>query len=163
LTPSTNSDHASTFLSPAEALLLAENWEGLPGERQMVAAVLRWLTNARWLGSASWVAFELPWRGRRIDLLAINGNGRLSAFEFKLGGTRRVFEQAIYNSGSVHRSYVVSAAKPKPEYQEIARTQGLGVFVVNGNVELLQRPRLIEPSHENVRTLRDQVRQRLPA
>lgn len=127
----------------------------------MVAAVLRWLTNARWLGTASRVAFEVPWRGRRIDLVAISGNGGLSAFEFKLGGTRRVFEQAIYNSGSVHRSYVVSAGMPRPEYRELALAQGLGVFVVNGRVELLQRPRRHEPPADLVRSMRHQIRNRI--
>lgn len=154
---------SSSFLAPAEALREAERWEGHPGERQMVAAVLRWLTNARWLGTASWVAFEMPWRGRRIDLVTMNGNGGLSAFEFKLGGTRRVFEQAIYNSGAVHRSYVVSAGRPRLEYRELAQAQGLGVFVVNGKVELLQRPRLHEPPADLVRSMRHQVRNRLAA
>lgn len=159
--PPTRKASSSSFLAPAKALREAERWEGQPGERRMVAAVLRWLTNARWLGTASRVAFEVPWRGRRIDLVAINGNGGLSAFEFKLGGTRRVFEQAIYNSGSVHRSYVVSAGMPRPEYRELAQAQGLGVFVVNGRVELLQRPRLHEPPADLVRSMRHQIRNRI--
>jgi len=148
------------LLSVTDALAMAESWEGLTGERRMVASVLRWLADARWLGEASRVAFELPWRGRRIDLVTITGKGSLSTFEFKLGGTRRVFEQAIYNSCSAHRSYVVSAGRPRLSYQELARTQGLGVFVVNGRTELLQRPRVHHPQADLVRSLRQQVRSR---
>ena len=144
--------------SLSEALSVAEQWEHSPGERRMVAGLLRWLVGAGWLGSASRAAFEVPWRGRRIDLVTITGRGQLSAFEFKLGGTRRVFEQAIYNSGSAHRSYVVSGAHPRSAYRELARSQGLGIFVVNGKVELLQRPAAKQPQTELSRALRHQAR-----
>ena len=144
--------------SLSEALAVAEQWEHSPGERRMVAGLLRWLVAAGWLGSASRAAFEVPWRGRRIDLVTITGRGQLSAFEFKLGGTRRVFEQAIYNSGSAHRSYVVSGAHPRSDYRELARSQGLGIFVVNGRVELLQRPAAKKPQTELARALRHQAR-----
>ena len=88
----------------------------------------------------------------------MSGHGGLTTFEFKLGGTRRVFEQAIYNYGSAHRSYVVSSARPRPDYQELARTQGLGVLVVNGKVELVHRARAHEPHADLVRLMRRQVR-----
>jgi hypothetical protein len=140
--------------SVAEALLLAEEWEGLPGERRMVASVLRWLLNVRWLGSASRAVFEVPWRGRRIDLVTTNGKGHVSAFEFKMGGTQRVFEQAMYNSISAHRSFIVSAARPSAEYRSLARTHGLGLFVVNGKVDLLQRSALQTPDPRLMRELR---------
>jgi hypothetical protein len=146
--------------SVGEALCAAERWEGLPGERKMVAGLLRWLIGAGWLGSASRVVFEVPWRGRRIDLVTITGRGRLSTFEFKLGGTRRVFEQAIYNAVAAHRSYVVSGAQPGQSYRQLARAQGLGVFVVNGKVELLQRPVAKEPQTDLARALRRQARLR---
>ena len=105
-------------LSPSvrEALLIAEGWEALPGERRMVASVLRWLVQVRWLGSASSAAFEVPWRGRRIDLVTTTGKGYISTFEFKLGGTPWAFEQAMYNSISANRSFVVS---------ELARWPGI--------------------------------------
>jgi hypothetical protein len=145
-------------LSPlAEALAAAESWEELPGERQMVAALLRWLIAARWLGSASRVAFEVPWRGRRIDLVTVSGRGHLGAFEFKLGGTRRVFEQALYNAISTHRSNVVCGGRPSAKYHELARAQGLGVFLVNGTVQLLQRPLVNHPDSELARRLRRQA------
>ncbi len=155
--------HVWPLLSVDQALTEAEHWETMPGERRMVASVLRWLVKARWLGNASHVAFELPWRGRRIDLVIINGRGGLSTFEFKLGGTRRVFEQAIYNSCSAHRSYVVSGARPRKEYQELAQSQGLGIFTVNGKVDLIQRPQCRDPQTELVRLLRRQVRSRYQA
>jgi hypothetical protein len=143
-----------------QALALAERWEERPGERRMVAALLRWLVSARWIGSASRAAFEVPWRGRRIDLVTMTGRGQLSAFEFKLGGTRRVFEQAMYNSISAHRSWVVSGSRPSVEYLDLAREQGLGIFVVNGSVELVQRPLQRVPPPTLSRRLLEQARVR---
>ena len=134
-------------LSPSvlTAFAIAEEWKDLPGERRMVAGLLHWLVRARWIGSASRVAFEVPWRGRRIDLVTINGRGHLNAFEFKLGGTRRAFEQAIYNSASVHRSFIVSGARPTDANRGLAQEHGIGVFIVNGSVKLFQRPPLRKP------------------
>jgi hypothetical protein len=146
-----------TSTSVQEGLLIAEAWENLPGERKMVASVLRWLLQVGWLGSASRVAFEVPWRGRRIDLVTANGKGHLSAFEFKLGGTRRAFEQAMYNSISTNRSLIVSGGKPTPAYRAMAEAHGLGVIVVNGHVELLQRPVLRRPEPEVLRSLRERA------
>jgi hypothetical protein len=140
--------------SIAEALQLAEEWEELPGERKMVADVLRWLLSTRWLGSASRAAFEVPWRGRRIDLVTTNGKGQVSAFEFKMDGTRRVFEQAMYNSISTHRSFIVSGARPSHEYRSLAEAHGLGLIVVNGRVDLLQRSTLKTPNPHLMRELR---------
>lgn len=143
--------------SASEALVIAERWEKMPGERRMVAGLLRWVLSAGWVGSASRIAFEVPWRGRRIDLVTINGKGRLSAFEFKLGGTRRAFEQALYNSASVHRSFVVSGGQPQEQYRNLARAQGIGIFVVNGKVELIERAALQVPRPELANALKDQA------
>jgi hypothetical protein len=143
--------------SVSEAIELAERWEAMPGERRMVASLLRWLVSARWLGSASRAAFEVPWRGRRIDLVTINSKGWVSAFEFKLGGTARAFEQALYNSASTHRSFIVSGGNPTPEYRALAHAQGLGVFVVNGSVRLLERPVFQHPRPDLVNALRNRA------
>lgn len=146
-------------ISPSvqQALSLAEEWEGLSGERQMVASVLRWMLKVGWLGSASRAAFEVPWRGRRIDLVTSNSKGMLSTFEFKLGGTGRAFEQALYNSSSANRSFIVSGGKPTLGYQSMAEAHGLGIIVVNGRVELLQRPSLQKPDPEVLRALRSRA------
>jgi hypothetical protein len=140
--------------SVVEALTLAETWEKLPGERKMVASVLRWLLNIGWLGPATKAAYEVPWRGRRIDLVTTNSKGQLTAFEFKMDGSQRVFEQALYNSISAHRSFVVSGARPSPEYQGLAEAHGIGLIVVNGKVDLLQRSVLKAPDTRLVRDLR---------
>jgi hypothetical protein len=145
---------AGLLPSVSEAIELAERWETMPGERRMVASLLRWLISARWLGSASRAAFEVPWRGRRIDLVTVNSKGWVSAFEFKLGGTARAFEQALYNSASAHRSFIVSGGNPTPEYRALAHAQGLGVFVVNGSVRLLERPVLQHPRPDLAGALR---------
>jgi hypothetical protein len=137
-----------------EALRVAEAWEGLPGERKMVAGVLRWLIQIGWLGSASSAAFEVPWRGRRIDLVTMTGRGQLSTFEFKLGGMRRAFEQALYNSISANRSFIVSGSMPTAGYRSMAQAQGLGVIVANGTVDLIQRPELRRPEPVLARSLR---------
>lgn len=145
-------------LAITEAMQLAEGWEGLPGERKMVASLLRWLVAMRWLGSASHVAFEVPWRGRRIDLVTTNSKGQISTFEFKLGGTGRVFEQALYNSISANRSLIVSGGMPSANYRELAEAHGLGVIVINGSVQLVQRPVLRKPDPELLKTLRARAR-----
>lgn len=147
--------------SVVEALQLAEAWEECPGERKMVASVLRWLLNVGWLGSASTAAFEVPWRGRRIDLVTTNGKGQITAFEFKMDGTRRVFEQAMYNSLSTHRSFIVSGARPSSVYRELAEAHGLGLIVVNGKVDLLQRSTLKTPDSRLVRELRNKTLMRI--
>jgi len=154
---SLRTSHADLLPSVTEALELAECWEQMPGERRMAAGLLRWLLRARWIGSGSRAAFEVPWRGRRIDLVVVNSKGWISAFELKMGGTRRAFEQAIYNSVSAHRSFVVSGGYPTQEYRALARSQGLGLFVVNGTVRLLERPVFHRPSPVVVRSLRDQA------
>lgn len=146
--------------SVEEALSRAEGWERAPGEKRMVADLMRWLLGARWIGSASRVAFEVPCRGRRIDLVTVNAKGRLAAFEFKLGGTGRAFEQALYNSASVHRSFVVSGSKPSSGYRDLARAHGLGVFVINGSVRLLERPVPHSPPEVLSRSLRDRTLQK---
>ena len=146
--------------SVQDALYLAEAWEADPGERRMVAGLLRWLVRAGWVGSASAAAFEVPWRGRRIDLVTINAKGYVSAFEFKLGGTGRVFEQAIYNSFSAHRSFVVSGSRPNVEYQGLARSHGIGLFTVLSEAKLIQRPTFRSPQPALARLLRDQARKR---
>ncbi len=143
--------------SVESALRIAERWEELPGERRMVANLLRWLSGVRWLGSASRVAFEVPWRGRRIDLVTTNGRGHVSTFEFKLGGTRRVFEQALYNSASAHRSTIVLGARPSPGYRTLAQAHGLGVIAISGAVELVQRPAMQRPESVLARSLRAQA------
>lgn len=147
------------LLSPSvkEALLIAEGWEGLSGERKMVASLLRWLVKIQWLGSASSAAFEVPWRGRRIDLVTMTGKGQISTFEFKLGGTRRAFEQALYNSVSANRSLIVSGGTPTPGYRAMAQAHGLGVIVVNGKVDLIQRPTLRRPEPVLVQSLRNRA------
>jgi hypothetical protein len=144
-----------------EAIKIAETWEELPGERKMVASLLRWLLRIGWLGSATLAAFEVPWRGRRIDLVTANGRGQLTAYEFKMDGTRRVFEQAMYNSISAHRSFVVSAARPSAEYRALAEAHGLGLIVVNGKVDLVQRSTLKSPEARLVRDLRSKTLQRI--
>jgi len=140
--------------SVADALQLAQSWEQRPGERRMIAGVLRWLLSIGWVGSATSVAFEVPWRGRRIDLVTTNSKGQLSAFEFKLDGSRRVFEQAMYNSISTHRSFIVSGARPSSKYQTLAKAHGLGLIVVNGEIELLQRSIIRTPDSRLARDLR---------
>lgn len=156
-----DSGTVSVHSSVAEALRLAERWEELPGERKMVASVLRWLLNVGWLGSASQAAFEVPWRGRRIDLVTTNGKGQVTAFEFKMDGTRRVFEQAMYNSISTHRSFVVSGARPSSAYRELAEAHGLGLIVVNGKVDLVHRSTLKTPDSRLVRELRSKTLMRV--
>jgi hypothetical protein len=75
-----------------------------------------------------------------------------------MDGSQRVFEQALYNKISTHRSFVVSGARPSSEYRMLAEAHGLGLIVVNGKVDLLQRSVLKPPDARLARDLRQKAR-----
>ncbi len=122
------------------ALSLAESWSSEVGERRMAAGVMQWLTRARWIGKETRVAFEVPWRGRRIDLVLLHSRNRLTTLEFKLSNVTRAFEQASYNRLAAHRSFVVLGHEPSEASRLVAKDLGLGLIIVNGRVSLGQRP-----------------------
>ena len=126
--------------SATGAIQASVPWSDCSGERRLVHALLRWLIHTGRIGSKTVVALEVPWRGRRIDLALATDVGRVSTFEFKGHASRRVFEQAIYNSHAAHRSYVVVGSQPSLGSLDLARDAGVGVIAVNGSVQMLVAP-----------------------
>jgi hypothetical protein len=151
---------AALHSSAADALRAASVWINEPGERRMMATVISWLARVGWLGSGTSLALEVPWRGRRIDMVTSSAKGRLTAFEFKLGSTGRALEQAAYNSLSAHRSFVVLGGSPSDSSLAAATELGLGVIVVNGGIQLLKRPQAAACDETLARGLRECVRKR---
>jgi hypothetical protein len=109
-------------------------------EGEMVAPLLAWLRATRRAPRGSEVRFELPWRGRRVDVATLTRSGTLSAYELKLGGFSRVLEQAIYNSMSFDRSWIVVGATPLPDNIEVARAEGIGIIQIGARVQSVLLP-----------------------
>lgn len=84
----------------------------------------------------TYVLYEFPWHGRRIDVVTLTRSGVLSSYELKLGGFGRVTEQAVYNGMSFDRSWVVVDRFPTTANLEMARSQQLGVVVVRGSARV---------------------------
>jgi len=125
------------------------------GESSLLPWLMRWLIATGHIRSRTYVAYEVPWLGRRIDLALLTSRGTTSAFELKLGGLQRVLEQASYNGLSFHRSWVVVGSVPQPSGLEWAERLGLGLIVVQApSVRLLLRPVIRPPDDSVMRRLR---------
>lgn len=98
----------------------------------LMEPLLRWLVATRRLRDEGGVFLELPWAGRRVDVVTVGKRLRTSAYELKLGATGRALEQAIYNRAVFDRSYIVVAHVPGPRSLGEAEAAGVGVVLVNG-------------------------------
>lgn len=110
---------------------------GVSGEQEMMQPLIDWLRRTRRAPRGTEIRFELPWRGRRVDLAVLTRSGSLSAFELKYGGFSRVLEQAIYNRLAFDRSWIVVRARPKPENLADAVAHGIGVLQVTDEARVL--------------------------
>lgn len=100
------------------------------GEAALLPPLVRWLVATGRLGQKTRVAREVPLHGRHVDLALLTDRGLASAFELKIGRLQRATEQAAYNLGSFHRSWIVTASRPREEGLVWVRALGLGVIVV---------------------------------
>lgn len=98
-------------------------------ESDLLLPLLRWLAARGRVGVRSVWVDELPWSGRRVDLVTVTSKNRTTAYELKLNGTRRAIEQSAYNRLAFDRSYVVTAAMPTEESLRAAREAGVGVIL----------------------------------
>lgn len=103
------------------------------GEAALMPPLMQWLIATGRVRARTFVAREVPWLGRRIDLALLTGRGTASAFELKIGRLQRVIEQAAYNRESFHRSWVVTGNQPRAEGLEWAHQLGVGLLVVQGD------------------------------
>lgn len=107
----------------------------------MLPPLVQWLEDRRWIRSDSIKALEVPVNGRRVDLAILTKSGVLSSFELKLGGFGRVLEQAVYNTRSFDRSWIVIGNEPRYENLAEAERFGVGIIVVDGKgARLVLRP-----------------------
>lgn len=108
-------------------------------ESEMLPALLRWLHHRGRIRPDTLVTMEMPWFGRRIDLVTLTRSGRLTAYELKLHTNQRVIEQAAYNRISFDTSYIVTGRMPTRRSRTMALEAGLGLIVVSHDVELLEQ------------------------
>lgn len=103
------------------------------GERRLRAPLIEFLTRRRWIRPDTIIVDELPWHGRRVDMVTRTRGGILTSYEFKLGSFGRVLEQALYNRLSFDRSYVVVTGIPRAENLNEAARHQIGIVVVDDN------------------------------
>jgi hypothetical protein len=130
------------------------------GERELLLPLLVWLRKSRWIRDDTLVVEELPWHGRRIDLVTLSKSASCSSYELKLSNTRRALEQSFLNCVSFDRSSVVMVSLPSGGFLEQAASMGVGVFrieLVSGKLNRLVRPRLNHVDEEIRSRLRDKI------
>ncbi len=131
------------------------------GEAALLPTLMRWLVASGRVRTQTRVAHEVPWLGRRVDLALLTGRGVTTAFELKIGRLQRVLEQATYNRASFHRSWVVTANRPKAEGLRWAHELGVGLLVVqHDNVIPFAAPAVQEPHPAVVKRLRTAIQAR---
>lgn len=149
-------------MSPSRHALLARHLSKQEavthGEAALLPALMRWLVATGRLRPRTTVAYEVPWLGRRIDLALLTGRGIATAFELKVGRLQRVLEQAAYNRSSFHRSWIVTANRPRPESLGWVTELGLGLLVVKHDVVMpMAVPELGTPHPAALRRLRGAI------
>lgn len=102
----------------------------LPGERRLQDPLLQFLLERRWVRSDTLIVHELPWHGRRVDMVTRTRTGSLTSYEFKLGSFGRALEQALYNRMSFDRSYIVIDGMPRPTNLALSELYSVGVIMV---------------------------------
>ena len=109
------------------------------GEGRLVGPLLNWLQEKRRVRCDTIILRELPWFGRRVDLVTLTCSGITTAYELKLNNNRRAIQQAGYNKLVFDRSYVVTLSEPTMENLKHARDVGVGFIVIgNDSVRMLQ-------------------------
>jgi hypothetical protein len=137
----------------------SEGWP-LSGERRLQAPLLSYLQSRRWVRHDTLIVHELPWHGRRVDMVTRTRGGSITSYEFKIGSFSRVLEQAIYNRLSFDRSYVVVAAMPRRENIQLSERYNVGIMMVD---QLEARCLLGSPVHRAEPALRARLTARVLA
>lgn len=113
----------------------------------LLEPLLQWLVGTQRLRAEGGLYLELPWSGRRIDVVTVGKRLRTAAFELKLGRTGRALEQAIYNRAAFDRSYMVLGHLPSQTMLDEAACHGIGVLVVEqSGARLVVESPLEQPS-----------------
>jgi hypothetical protein len=132
-------------------------------ESEILPTLLHWLHRRGRIRRDTLVAMEMPWFGRRIDLVTLTRSGRLTAYELKVHTNQRVIEQAAYNSISFDASYIATGRVPTRRSRRMALEAGLGLIVVGDDVQLLEQAVPVAQSLELRRKLIAKVEARAGA
>jgi len=133
----------------------------LDREELMLPVLIRWLKKMHRISDGTLVAYELPWLGRRVDLVTMTKRESVTAYELKRRHIQRAIEQAAANRLAFDRSYIVSGSFPNPANIRTAAEAGIGLLVLKGDevVLVLGSPR--RAGHSLVRRrLINRVRER---
>ena len=124
-------------------------------EAALLPQLLTWLQRTRRIRSDTIIATEVPWFGRRIDLVTVTKSGRVTTYELKLRKSVRAVEQAAYNRIAAERSYVVSPTTPTGENLSSALALGVGIVLcTEGGIRMLhESPMLVEDDRLRARLI----------
>lgn len=128
-------------------------------ERDMIQPLLTWIQRARVAGTQPLFAEEVSLHGKRIDLVVASKTRILNCFELKTNHSASVIRQAMLNSLSCDKSYVVTRATPNTDNLGHARALGLGWLVVTDAdvVKQILKPERQNPIPEAHRRLTSKV------
>lgn len=116
--------------------------------------LVRWLRATQRVRPDTLLVRELPVNGRRVDLVTFTRSGLASAYELKLGSFGRALEQALYNTYSFERSWIVNDRLPGSSRLKDASDMGVGVIsLASGTPELV----VSAPSRRIDKTIRDRI------
>lgn len=113
-------------------------------EAEMLEPLESWLRRTRWIRKDTVLVEEFSWMGRRVDLATLTSSGRSTAYELKLYKNLDAIVQAVRNSFSFDRSYIVTATRPSCPTIETAIQLRIGILVLcDSRIEVVVRaPRL---------------------
>ena len=107
------------------------------GEARLLPGLFDFLRTSGRLRADTIVVEELPWHGRRVDMVTLTRSGVLSSYELKLNNFGRVLEQATYNQLSFDRSWIVVGRQPNELNLALAERFRIGVIVICGGAKML--------------------------
>lgn len=107
------------------------------GEARLLPELFTFLRHSGRLRDDTIAVEELPWHGRRVDLVTLTRSGVLSAYELKLNNFGRVLEQAAYNQLSFDRSWIVVGGRPNEVNLALAERFKIGVISICGGAKML--------------------------
>ncbi len=95
--------------------------------------LLSFLLRQRHVRPDTWIATQLHFNEKWIDMVTLTASGSLTAYELKLNHVTRVLEQAAANTLSCDRSYMVTASKPGATAELQASALSVGLLIVGNN------------------------------
>ena len=128
-------------------------------ESEMRDPFVNWLRDTKQIRNKTYIAFEVPWLGRRIDIVTLTSRGILTAYELKLKNNLRAIEQAVKNTHAFHRSYMVTTTCLSYRNRSLATQLDIGVLCMSdASIRRIIRAPILDSSPDVIRRLRSKVR-----